>query len=210
MTEVSYILPSQVARPSRADARRNFDRLVAAADAVFAEQGVDAPIDDIAKRAGVGSATLYRHFPSRDALVGAVIWERIGAVCRQGTELLEVEPPVRALTSWLRAVIDLTMRRGLAAALIASKWNDVSELFDACHHALEETAALLLERAQRDGSIRPDLSLTDVLTFANAIASGVAQSPDRDERADRMLRLLLEGLMTGNPGIRHSPEPGAD
>jgi AcrR family transcriptional regulator len=209
MTEVPHILPNQVVRPSRADARRNFDRLVAAADAVFSEQGVEAPLDDIAKRAGVGSATLYRHFPSRDALVGAVIWERIGALCRQGTELMEVEPD-RALSSWLRAMIDLTMRRGLAAALIASKWNDTSELFEACHHALEKTTALLLERAQRDGSIRADLSLTDVLTFANSIASGIEHSPDRDERADRMLKLLLEGLMTGNPGIGHIAKLGAD
>lgn len=197
MTEVPKALPNQVRRPSRADARRNFDRLVAAADAIFSEQGVDAPLDDIAKRAGVGSATMYRHFPSRDALVGAVIWERIGALCRRGTQLAETEPPARALSSWLRAMIDLTMRRGLAAALIASKWNDTSELFEACHHALEKTTALLLERAQRDGRIRPDLAVTEVLTFANAIASGIAHSPDRNERADRMLRLLLEGLATG-------------
>jgi AcrR family transcriptional regulator len=196
MAAVPRTPPNQVVRPSRADARRNFDRLVAAADAVFSEQGVDAPLDDVAKRAGVGSATLYRHFPSRDALIGAVIWERIGALCRQGTELLDVEPSAQALRTWLRAMIDLTMRRGLAAALMASTWNDASELFAACHHALEETAALLLERAQRDGGIRPDLSLSDVLTFANAIASSIEHSPDRDERADRMLRLLLEGLTT--------------
>lgn len=188
--------PTQVVRPTRADARRNFDRLVAAADAVFSEQGVDAPLDDIAKRAGVGSGTLYRHFPSRDALIGAVIWERICALCRRGTELLAAESSASALRTWLRSMIDFTMRRGLAGALMASAWNDTSELFAACHHELEETAALLLERAQRDGSIRPDLSLTDVLTFANAIASGIEHSPDRDDRADRMLRLLLEGLTT--------------
>jgi AcrR family transcriptional regulator len=203
MAPVPHALPKQVVRPSRADARRNFDRLVAAADEVFSEHGVDAPLDDIAKRASVGSGTLYRHFPSRDALIGAVIWERINALCRQGAELLEVEPPARALHTWLRAMIDLTMRRGLAPALMASKWKNASELFAACHHALDETAASLLERAQLDGSVRPDLSLADVLTFANAIASGVEHSPDRDERADRMLRLLLEGLTT-NPDVQQS------
>lgn len=198
MAVVPHTPPNQVVRPTRADARRNFDQLVAAADAVFTEQGVDAPLDDIAKRAKVGSATLYRHFPTRDALIGAVIWERFGALSRQGAELLNAECPAAALHAWLRAMIDLTMRRGLASALMASAWNDTSELFAACHHALEETAALLLERAQRDGSIRPDLSLTDMITFANAIASGIEHSPDREERADRMLKLLLEGL-AANP-----------
>lgn len=207
MAEVSHIPPHQIVRPSRADARRNFDRLVAAADAVFSEQGVEAPLDDIAKRAGLGSATLYRHFPTRDALVGAVIWERIAALCHQGAELLAVDPPAAALCTWLRAVIGLTKRRGLAAALMASKWKDTSELFEACHRALEKTTALLLERAQRDSGIRPDLSVTEVLMFANAIASGVEHSPDPDERADRMLMLLWEGLRTDTTAASSAAVP---
>ncbi|QFZ24476.1 TetR/AcrR family transcriptional regulator [Saccharothrix syringae] len=183
-------------RPTRSDARRNYDRLVEAADLAFTEHGTDASFDEIAKRAGVGSGTLYRHFPTREALMRAVFAERINKVCAQGEELLATDDPLHALTSWLRQLIDLTMRRGLATALVAREKTSTSELFHACHEALRVTARPLLARAQLDGGIRPDLALTDLLLLCHAIASSVERSREGAEQANRLLDLVLEGLRT--------------
>ena len=203
MASLSPTPPHHIVPPTRADARRNFERLVAAADAVYTEQGVDAPLDEIAKRAGVGSGTLYRHFPNREALIGAVVWERIRAVCELGEELAEGSSGLEALRTWLRAMIALTMRRGLAQALLARSQATASELFAAAHHALYESARPLLKRAQAEGEIDAEVELTDLLTFANAIASSVEHSPDPEERAERMLELLFQGVASP-PG----PAPG--
>jgi AcrR family transcriptional regulator len=183
-------------RPTRADARRNYHALLAAAGAVFTEQGTDASLDVIAKRAGVGSGTLYRHFPTREALMTAVFWERIQELCAEAEKLHDAAVPVDGLTTWLGMLMELTTRRGLAQALIESNEDNASELFHACHEALDTAASPLLTRAQEDGSIRADLALADLLTFAHAIASAVARSPDGMNHARRLLDLLVNGLRT--------------
>ncbi|WP_393062904.1 TetR/AcrR family transcriptional regulator [Streptomyces sp. LN549] len=188
--------PSLPVRPTRTDARRNYDRLVAAADELFAERGTDAPLDEIARRAELGSGTLYRHFASRDALMAAVFWGRIEALCEEGENLLTAESSVEGITVWLRSLIRLTMRRGLAAALAADQKDSGSELFRYCREALEAAATPLLLRAQRDGAFCQELATSDLLTFAHAIAVSAERSPDSEGHADRLLRLLLHGLCT--------------
>ena len=97
----------QLQRPKRADARRNYERLLAAASAVFTERAADdASLEEIARRAGVGIGTLYRHFPTRQALLEAVYRDQVTALCARAGELASTEPPGRALTLWLRAVVD--------------------------------------------------------------------------------------------------------
>src|SRR5262245_33601012 len=110
-----------IARPLRADARRNYDRLIAAASEAIAERGAEAPLDDIAKRAGVGAGTLYRHFPTRQHLLDAVFHERIVLLRDEAARLAQEEPdPAAALEAWLRALVEHLRRyRGLAESLKA-------------------------------------------------------------------------------------------
>lgn len=188
--------PGVTPPPARADARRNFKRLLAAADELFSEQGMDVPMDDVARRAGLGSGTLYRHFPNRDALLTALFWGRIGALCDRADELARSTEQGSALAVWLRELIGVTMRRGLAAALIESRGDEASALFRATRAALESKAQPLLERAKREGGFRNDLTSDEVVTFAHAIAMCAALQPDAEKAADRLLGLLVDGLRT--------------
>lgn len=189
-------------RPTRADARRNYDRLVAAAEVVFAEQGNEASLDEIARRAGVGSGTLYRHFANREAVMTAVFWERVQALCAEGERLLTGPSPTGSLVTWLRMLIELTAQRGLATMLMSGQQEATLQLFRACRQAMTATAAPLLRRAQREGDIRPDLSVADMITFSHAIAAATERMPPGEAHGDRLLTLLVHGLRVRAEG-RH-------
>jgi AcrR family transcriptional regulator len=178
--------------PIRADARRNYDALVAAAGEVFTERGTDAPLDVIARRAGVGNATLYRHFPTRRDLLVAVSADDVEALCALADRLRSGPDPRAALVEWLRAYIDhVSTRSGLAAAFNTGRHED-SALIKTAHDAVEAASAPLLERARQAGEVRADLRMDDLLALANAIATA-AETGDR-ERTSRLLRLILEGI----------------
>src|SRR5512135_1392201 len=137
------------APPMRADARRSHDRLLVAAAAAFAENGADAPLEDIARRAGVGIGTLYRHFPTRLDLQEAVFRTQVDAVCAQGEELAGSPSAGDAFASWLRVLASyLVTKRGLAHALIAARGQN-SEVISTCSQIMRGTAGRLLERAQQ-------------------------------------------------------------
>ena len=136
-TADSAIAKLAEAPPMRADARRSRERLLAAATQAFAEKGADAPLEDIAKRAGVGIGTLYRHFPTRLDLQEAVYRNQVSAVCAQGAELADAPSPGDAFAGWLRALASyLVTKRGLASALIAAKGKD-SEVISTCSQSDE-------------------------------------------------------------------------
>src|SRR5205809_7025429 len=119
MTRTSDQVPPRPAEQLRADARQNHARLIAAATAAFAERGADAPLEDIARRAGVGIGTLYRHFPTRTDLQAAVFRSQVIAVCGEGDALLEQASPEHAFVGWLRALAGyLGTKRGLSHALL--------------------------------------------------------------------------------------------
>lgn len=178
-------------RPIRADARRNHERLLAAAREAFAEHGPDAPLDGIAQRAGLGSGTLYRHFPSRDDLMRAVYQGEIDALCARGRELASSPSPAAALATWLRLLADLADRRGLAAALYERVGADPpSPFLTASKQAMGAAAGPLLRRAQEAGAIRPDVTVPELLKLTHAIAR-VSDGPNE---TGRLLSLLLEGL----------------
>ena len=190
-------MPASVPLASaRSDARRNSARLVAAAAKVFSEKGTNASLDEIARRAGLGSATLYRHFPTRDSLLTAVFWDRVEDLCSCGEGLAKAPDPDEALITWLRALIELTMQRGLAAALMGECGQETSRLFAMTRQWLKDTAQPLVDRARRDGSFRSDLSADLVVTFAHAIAMCAVVQPDAAGAADRMLSMLVDGLRT--------------
>jgi AcrR family transcriptional regulator len=178
--------------PMRADARRNYDALLAAADELFTTHGPDVALDEIARRAGVGNATLYRHFPDRRDLLVAVCVGEVEALCVLGEELQADPDPGRALARWLRAYIGhVSAKHGLAAAFATGRRED-SELIAACQAAVEAIGTSLLQRAKNDGPVRIDVNLPDVITLVNAIAMA-AEATD-DPGAERLLAIVLAGI----------------
>ncbi|KAF4406693.1 TetR family transcriptional regulator [Streptomyces sp. Ru87] len=184
----------------RADARRNYDRLLAEARAAFTEHGADASLEDLARRAGVGIGTLYRHFPGRHALLCAVFESEVDALLARSRELLEAEQPCAALVDWLRALIGHAgTYRGLSRALMTASRDDNSEL-SRCNAPIRAAGGALLARAQHAGSVRDDVEIGDLLQLTNAIALAVEETPDDPGLAERLLTLTLLGLRPGGRG----------
>jgi AcrR family transcriptional regulator len=175
----------------RADARQNRARLITAATETFAEKGADAPLEEIARRAGVGIGTLYRHFPSRLDLQAAVFRTQVRAVCDQGEALTETDSPGPAFASWAHALAAyLVTKRGLSRTLIDAVGAD-SELITSCWTIMRETTERLLVNAQQAGVIRSDVTGLDVMRLIH----GVAVSSEKDrERTDHLLSITLDGL----------------
>lgn len=192
--------PDGTARPMRADARRNCELLIATAREVFAEKGAEAPLDEIAKRAGVGAGTLYRHFANREALVEAVYRGEVNALANRATELLAEYPPGEALDRWmLEQVRFVSHRRGLAANLKSSLKRD-SETMIWCRTRLITAAEELVNAATAVGAIRPGVEPFDLLRLGHGLA--VACEFGTHEDGDRMLDVVLAGL--------HATTAGAD
>lgn len=173
-------------RPRRADARRNHDAVLAAARKLFAERGVDAPLDDVARLAGVGNATMYRHFPTRQDLIIAVYADEVTELCEEGEALLAADSPDDALHAWLGVFVEhVAGKRDLALAIP----KDGSALFGEWHEKMLATASALLTRAQDAGEVRADLTVRELMTLANAIAlTGTGQYA-------RLLDLLRYGTV---------------
>ncbi|MEJ3652802.1 helix-turn-helix domain-containing protein [Actinomycetes bacterium KLBMP 9759] len=187
-------------RPRRADARRNYEQLVEHAKAVFAEFGADASLDEISRRAGLASGTLYRHFPTRMDLIEVVLTERIAELVDLGRRLSSADDEFDALATWLRAALHHGLAyRGLAAAAMNSAL-DRNDLVSDLHAALFEICATLMDRARFSGAVSAEADESDVLKMVSAIAWAVQDAPAAPSgaaRADRMLALLLDGLRHG-------------
>ncbi|MER6034124.1 TetR/AcrR family transcriptional regulator [Streptomyces sp. NPDC101169] len=188
----------------RADARRNRERILEAAVRAFSDKGPDVAIDTIAKAAGVGSATLYRHFPTREALIEAAYRNELARVCDSAEKLLADNPPDRAIRLWMDDFIDyVAAKQGMADALraaVASGADPFAETLDKLGTAL----GTLLHAGADAGLLRPDIDTLDV-GFSLAGVALITSAPDQRERAGRLLDLLLDGLRYGAPG----PTPGA-
>ncbi|MGH3637781.1 MAG: TetR/AcrR family transcriptional regulator [Mycobacterium sp.] len=178
-------------RPLRADAERNRRQLVEAARSAFTKHGVSASLDDVARAAGVGPGTLYRHFPTRDLLVVAVIDDGLLGIRDLALTMLNDADPVRALHAWLSAYIEQgNVFKGLAETLVRP--SEAGEN-SACR-AARDAGTALLERAVHHGDLRDDTRPQDVLDMAAAIA-WIGEQPDRDPaQRDRLLELLVDGL----------------
>jgi AcrR family transcriptional regulator len=186
-------------RPLRADARRNRERLLEAAVRAFSQEGPEVTLDAIAKDAGVGIGTLYRHFPTREALVEAAYRNELERLCDAVTELQASMPPDKAMRVWMDRFIDyMTTKRGMADALravIASGGNP----FEHSRGRLAAAIATLLDTAAAAGTVRSDVNPEDVLMTLSGM-SLTAEGADRREQAGRMLDLLMDGLRYGAPG----------
>jgi AcrR family transcriptional regulator len=175
-------------RSLRTDARRNRDALVAAAAEVFEESGPDAPLDVIARRAGLGNATLYRHFPTRADLLVAVFAGDVEALQARGEALLDADRAGDALFEWLAAFVALVAsKRELATAVPAEGAS--SALLDRWHASMRDMASALLARAQAAGEAADDVGAGDLLALCSGIASGAAA----EDQLGRLLRLVRRG-----------------
>lgn len=184
----------QVERPLRADAKRNYDQLIAAADAEFTERGATASLEEIAKRAGVGIGTLYRHFPTRDDLIARVLQESTQALVARGRALLDKAAPADQLQHWIADLVAyVTTYRDLTAALANSyvAKND-TELCQGCE-AITATGAALLSRAQDAHAIRGDADIKEIILSAHA-AAWIAEQTKDPAAVDRLLGILFDGL----------------
>jgi len=176
-------------RPARADARRNYDKLIEAARATFAELSTSASLEEVARRADVGIATLYRNFPTRELLIESVYLEEVEAVCHAATEGSGGDP-WRDLAVWLdRFVAYVATKRALIEGI-----NRDSFAFQACRDVLWGAAEPLLARAQQTGVIRADVSVDDVLRLVGGIASVGFVSPEQQKK---VLAIALDGLKAG-------------
>ncbi|HEX4723623.1 MAG TPA: helix-turn-helix domain-containing protein [Pseudonocardiaceae bacterium] len=177
----------------RADARRNSQVLIDTARAVFVEKGPDAPLDEIAKRAGVGPGTLYRHFPNRDALIEAVYRDQVSELANEAVELLKSYPdePIVALEQWMRAqVLFVGHQRGLGFRLKAMV-DPNGETMTWCKGQLRGAAQLLLDAAVPAG-VRADLQPYDLLRIGHGI--GLATETGTAEDRERLTKIMLAGL----------------
>jgi AcrR family transcriptional regulator len=180
-------------RPLRADARRNRDRLLDAAVRAFSNDGPEVTLDAIAKDAGVGIGTLYRHFPTREALVEAAYRNELTRLCEAAANLLRTMPPDQATRAWMDRFVDyMTTKRGMADALravIASGGNPFAESRDRLVGAIGS----LLAAGAAAGATRADVEPEDVLSSLGGVAL-VAAEPGQRDRTGRMLNLLMDGL----------------
>jgi AcrR family transcriptional regulator len=179
-----------VPRPKRADARRNYEKVLAAARQAFAEGGEATALEDIARRAGVGIGTLYRHFPNRQALLEAVYVDEVEAMCRSAAEL-DRSDPWEALNRWFeRFIAYIGTKRALAAEL-SNYLDQDAALFQVCRTSLFEAGEPLLKSAQEAGVVRPDVSIGEVIQMVVGIAKIPAKDPEQNEH---ILRIALDGL----------------
>ncbi|WP_245677049.1 TetR/AcrR family transcriptional regulator [Nocardia acidivorans] len=179
------------AKPMRADARRNYERIVSTAQAAFAELGPEAALEEIARRAGIGIGTLYRHFPHREALIETVYRSNIEQLSQRAHELLESNTPTTALELWLREQVNWVMaNRSLATTLKAGMDHD-SPTFTLCRTAINAAATALLEGAQSEGTIRTDIEPRDLLRLGHGIGVACETTP---EAAERLLAVTMDGM----------------
>ena len=180
-------------KPLRKDAARNREKLLAAAVGLFAERGTEGSLEEVAKRAGVGIGTLYRHFPTRDALVEAAYRNEVAQLRAAADELLAELPPDQALEAWVRRFVEYgTAKRGMRDAL-QSIAGGGADLFAETRGQVTEGVAVLLRAGAEAGTLRSDVEPEDVLRAMGAIWL-VTEGDDFADQAMRILRLVLDGL----------------
>ena len=181
------------ARKPRADAQRNRIRLLETAKAAFAEKGPGASLDEIARTAGVGAGTLYRHFPTRDALIEAVYRNETEQLVAAANGLAETQSPLGALREWLLLFVDyMATKHGMYDAL-NSIVGGTSELYSASTEQMKQAIAKLIDRAVASGDIRLDIDPLDLLRALAGVAN-VSAGPDGQQAAKRMVDILIAGV----------------
>jgi AcrR family transcriptional regulator len=179
----------------RADARANYDHLLAVAGTVLAEQGIGASMRDIARQAGVGLATLLRHFPTREALLEALLRTNFDELTARATEVAATHSPADALVVWSREFVTFTTNNhGVVTSMVKAIEEPESALHASCV-ALRSAGAQLLTRAQTAGVARADIDGGDLFALVSALA-WLGDQPGLDARAKRLFDVGMEGILT--------------
>jgi AcrR family transcriptional regulator len=185
-------------RRPRADALRNRDLLITAAAAAFAARGADVSLEDVARGAGVGIGTLYRHFPTRDALVEAVYRHEIDVLCERADQLLETMPPDQALAEWMQLFVrHVATKRGMLSVL-KPLLSTNPNFSDQTRGRATEAASKLLDAGVAAGTVRADVDGGDLLRAVGGICMTTDQ--ERSEASERLVGLLFDGLRHGAAG----------
>jgi AcrR family transcriptional regulator len=179
-----------ITRPKRADARRNYDKVIAAAREAFAQGGASTSLEEIARRAEVGIGTLYRNFPNRQALLEAVYVGELDDLCRAAGELEGLEP-WDALVSWLHRFVGYMATKQALAHELLDYMDREAPLFRSCRSMMYEAGEPLLERAREAGAVRPDINLSDVIQMVGGIAK---IQGSETAQIERILDIALDGL----------------
>ena len=180
-------------RKPRVDGQRNRERLIEAAKAAFADVGPEVSLDEIARRAGVGIGTLYRHFPTRDAIVEAVYRREVQQLADAATRLSDTLPPGEALHQWMRLFVDYIATKKLIAPALGSIVGGVSELYMASGLLIIGAINELVGRASASGDIRADVDPNDVLRGLVGFTYGNSD-PSWEASALRLIDILMDGL----------------
>jgi AcrR family transcriptional regulator len=191
------------ARKPRADALRNRARLVEAARGLFARRGADTSMDEIARDAGVGIGTLYRHFPTRDAIVEAVYRREVVHLAGAAARLIGSLPPGEALHQWMRLFVDYIATKKLIAAALGAIAGRGSDLYSFSAGLITDALALLLDRARAAGDIRPDVDPGDLLRALAGLTYGNSD-PGWQASALRLIDILMDGLRSSRAGARRT------
>jgi AcrR family transcriptional regulator len=184
-------------RRPRADAERNRIRLLETAKAAFAEKGSAASLDEIARTAGVGAGTLYRHFPTRDALIAAVYRNETEQLVAAADRLAEAHPPVAALREWLLLFVDYIATKHGMYEVLNSIVGGTSDLYSASTTQVKQTIAKLVDSAVSSGDIRLDIDPLDLLRALAGVAN-IGSGPDGEWSARRLVDILIAGLREGS------------
>jgi len=186
-----------IARKPRVDGQRNRERLIEAAKAAFGDVGADVSLDEIARRAGVGIGTFYRHFPTRDAIVEAVYRREVQQLAGAAQRLLGAMQPGEALHQWMRLFVDYIATKKVIASALASIVGGVTDLYAASGAQITEAMSLLVARAAAAGEIRADVDPSDLLRALVGFTYGAA-GPGWQASALRLIDILMDGLRKGN------------
>ncbi|HXW92304.1 MAG TPA: TetR/AcrR family transcriptional regulator [Terriglobales bacterium] len=179
-------------RKPRTDAQRNRDRVLGVAKEAFTRYGANASLDDIAKEAGVGAGTLYRHFPSRDALLEAVYRTEVEKLASAQRKFAETMPPIEALRAWMLLFVDYIAAKHIIAPALNTIVGGTAKLYEGSRTQIQGAIDALVKRAIRSGDIRKDLDAFDLLRALIGV-SNVASTPDWQQSAKRLVDILISG-----------------
>jgi AcrR family transcriptional regulator len=186
-------IPSSKARKPRADSQRNREQLLETAKAAFTEIGADAPLEEIARRAGVGIGTLYRHFATRDALIAAVYSRAVEQLAASADRLLEERSPGEALEAWLDLLIDYMATKRVVAPALRADPGEGARVYANSGASITQAMNALTESAIKAGDIRSDIGLEDVYRMMIGVSHGYEQ-PGWEVSARRLVSVMMAGL----------------